>query len=113
MGCDDKALKDLEESGKFQFTHPVWGATANGAEVLRLWEVSIHAPRVGCDSDANLTTKQYVGFNSRTPCGVRLLNYASILAMLCFNSRTPCGVRHAGSVTDLSLIHISEPTRPY
>ena len=33
----------------FQFTHPVRGAT----------------------SDANLTVKQYVGFNSRTPCGVR------------------------------------------
>ena len=34
-------------------------------------QVSIHAPRVGCDSDANLTVKQYIGFNSRTPCGVR------------------------------------------
>ena len=34
---------------KFQFTHPVWGATlleeVNKREAL----VSIHAPRVGCD----------------------------------------------------------------
>ena len=42
----------------FQFTHPVWGAT--GEFLLEYLEVvvSIHAPRVGCDS-AEL--RQYIG----------------------------------------------------
>ena len=51
----------------FQFTHPVWGATANGAEVLRLWEVSIHAPRVGCDTQGVLQMVQTVVFQFTHP----------------------------------------------
>ena len=38
--------------GEFQFTHPVWGATEEGTKDARGLSVSIHAPRVGCDSDA-------------------------------------------------------------
>ena len=34
---------------KFQFTHPVWGATAPTITLLAGYDVSIHAPRVGCD----------------------------------------------------------------
>ena len=34
----------------FQFTHPVWGATRDGGEISDRLFVSIHAPRVGCDS---------------------------------------------------------------
>ena len=37
-------------STKFQFTHPVWGATDPYNNVGRTCIVSIHAPRVGCDS---------------------------------------------------------------
>ena len=33
----------------FQFTHPGRGATRLETEVLKLWMVSIHAPREGCD----------------------------------------------------------------
>ena len=33
----------------FQFTHPVWGATLRGCSYVELEDVSIHAPRVGCD----------------------------------------------------------------
>ena len=33
----------------FQFTHPVWGATIRGRELIGILNVSIHAPRVGCD----------------------------------------------------------------
>ena len=78
----------------FQFTHPVWGATHNDAyrtdfdivsihaprvgcdtadlaEVGFSFSVSIHAPRVGCDQDQNTPTKVSPSFNSRTPCGVR------------------------------------------
>ena len=32
-------------------------------------------------------------FNSRTPCGVRLVREGTKERTLCFNSRTPCGVR--------------------
>ena len=34
---------------KFQFTHPVWGATCLGVVARLPLLVSIHAPRVGCD----------------------------------------------------------------
>ena len=34
----------------FQFTHPVWGATQPHAGQVATRMVSIHAPRVGCDS---------------------------------------------------------------
>ena len=34
----------------FQFTHPVWGATPPSVFDIAKIEVSIHAPRVGCDS---------------------------------------------------------------
>ncbi len=102
----------------FQFTHPVWGATlAVLRQFLRL-EVSIHAPRVGCDTACNPKqepTQQFqfthpvwgatptrfsaplclVRFNSRTPCGVRLCRLRLVACLSHrFNSRTPCGVRH-------------------
>ena len=34
----------------FQSTHPVWGATPSPAPSPRSVTISIHAPRVGCDS---------------------------------------------------------------
>ena len=55
----------------FQFTHPVWGATP--------------APNID-----GITLN---GFNSRTPCGVRLLRFPLRPRPFRFNSRTPCGVR--------------------
>ena len=36
----------------FQFTHPVWGATHYQLAHQPAPAVSIHAPRVGCDCDA-------------------------------------------------------------
>ena len=46
-----KMDKQIKVGGRFQFTHPVWGATSQ-----RVWNitdtfVSIHAPRVGCDGE--------------------------------------------------------------
>ncbi len=35
------------------------------------WRVSIHAPRVGCDRLCPAPRLLLLGFNSRTPCGVR------------------------------------------
>ena len=58
---------------EFQFTHPVWGATTRDLESVAEITVSIHAPRVGCDDSVNIVVQLYYGFNSRTPCGVRLM----------------------------------------
>ncbi len=123
----------------FQFTHPVRGATIIGicrviflrsfnsrtpcgvrqayiSFVGQLLNVSIHAPRAGCDRCEAEGTQKQCSFNSRTPCGVRLgamLEKDKIQAFqfthpvrgatpiirpcsytsYCFNSRTPCGVR--------------------
>ena len=62
-----------EAQTTFQFTHPGRGATRlceEGAEDLL--EVSIHAPREGCDQDKRPYRLFTRGFNSRTPGGVRL-----------------------------------------
>ena len=59
-------------------------------------EISIHAPRVGCDLSVNVLRINLVDFNPRTPCGVRLfLNFDFQCTSDYFNPRTPCGVRHA------------------
>ena len=153
---------------KFQFTHPVRGATDSSISALARSLVSIHAPRAGCDlgevSDAILKpcfnsrtpcgvrpsfclstapgrgvsihapragcdpkkalpplylqtfqfthpvrgatwchlaiTCQVIGFNSRTPCGVRRHPQGAKLLHQRFNSRTPCGVRHTPEATN-------------
>ena len=36
----------------FQFTHPVRGATTAHRSYLTITQVSIHAPREGCDDDS-------------------------------------------------------------
>ena len=55
----------------FQFTHPVWGATSALLSALGPQLVSIHAPRAGCDEGDESGDRDR--FNSRTPCGVRLV----------------------------------------
>ena len=78
----------------FQFTHPVWGATRLGKVGAEDRCVSIHAPRVGCDKYLQTYSTQRTRFNSRTPCGVRLLRASPPWRVPGgFNSRTPCGVR--------------------
>ena len=42
----------MSRASMFQFTHPVWGATSISKGVINETTVSIHAPRVGCDSIA-------------------------------------------------------------
>ena len=55
----------------FQFTHPGRGATPNFAPSWLLRQVSIHAPREGCDSAQGRSAPRRQRFNSRTPGGVR------------------------------------------
>ena len=106
----------------FQFTHPAWGATYCSIKCFLEDLVSIHAPRVGCDSFIHAAISEMMSFNSRTPRGVRLIRSALALNItmfqfthpawgataaiyplppkcFCFNSRTPRGVRLADGVS--------------
>ena len=88
-----------------------------------LLRVSIHAPRVGCDSYLFILIDLVYSFNSRTPCGVRLgigghVSSNDIVSIHAprvgcdtrsarstkissgFNSRTPCGVRRREALRD-------------
>ena len=56
---------------RFQSTHPVWGATSGSMFPWASTEISIHAPRVGCDMCIESPQKNNTYFNPRTPCGVR------------------------------------------
>ena len=81
------------------------------------WRISIHAPRVGCDTTCLRVKMQQArfqsthpvwgatrcivmhnliidDFNPRTPCGVRpKRQQRKVLYWDYFNPRTPCGVR--------------------
>ena len=61
----------IPDAQLFQSTHPVWGATPVGCAVLQKKEISIHAPRVGCDWAGRNLLPDSRDFNPRTPCGVR------------------------------------------
>ena len=48
---------------------------------------------MGCDRPPASHRPIALGFNSRTPCGVRPASTFTAQLENCFNSRTPCGVR--------------------
>ena len=60
----------FDEMG-FQSTHPARGATVTELADVRRWDISIHAPREGCDGWASVSTSSTPDFNPRTPRGVR------------------------------------------
>ena len=114
---------------KFQFTHPVWGATArepregDGADVsihaprvgcdLRgltnypVPEVSIHAPRVGCDDIPGGRALDVSSFNSRTPCGVRLDKYLQYTSRTLFQFTHPVWGATDALSSQFSLSNVS------
>ena len=57
----------------FQSTRPVWGATNHAIDAVRYGTVSIHAPRVGRDTEKQRSWSRRQSFNPRAPCGARLL----------------------------------------
>ena len=62
----------------FQSTHPVWGATAVPKSLQPCAQISIHAPRVGCDAQGVPLHSILHHFNPRTPCGVRLTAFEAL-----------------------------------
>ena len=94
-GCDREPLSCASVILVFQFTHPGRGATPDHSYVLVghsrfnsrtpggvrqratrqssiMFQVSIHAPREGCDRWCLYASRSLRCFNSRTPGGVRL-----------------------------------------
>ena len=114
------SAKAAYESSKFQFTHPVWGATSSLQRPPATATVSIHAPRVGCDVGRSLSAWCSPMFQFTHPVwGATSLRRSKIAPLWfqfthpvwgatwrssarCwgrgFNSRTPCGVRRDKSI---------------
>ena len=94
VGCDMAAKRMIGDSTKFQFTHPVWGATKRSSWMFRNTVVSIHAPRVGRDDDAVVVFADLdVSIHApRVGCDTKVTQ--SSRSSTSFNSRTPCGARH-------------------
>ena len=90
---------------RFQFTHPVWGATeieSRELDVARPFQFT--HPVWGATLSPLMHRLDYFRFNSRTPCGVRLsTDDKAHNSTSGFNSRTPCGVRRVVSWTLLAL----------
>ena len=82
----------------FQSTHPVWGATKNGAYHFHGLVISIHAPRVGCDIISVLLGLVLAIFQSTHPVwGATYYLCCWVCPYRYFNPRTPCGVRQGGN----------------
>ena len=120
------ALCDIGTSiAKFQSTHPVRGATLGCPRrslaarrhfnprtpcgvrrscMVRLpldLQISIHAPRAGCDSDPPKNTIIDDTFQSTHPVrGATHAKFQRILVAINFNPRTPCGVRRGSKLID-------------
>ena len=78
---------------KFQSTHSLRSATPNTLKDSLKIAVSIHALLAECDPWAVAPALEDLGFNPRTPCGVRLASTRAHAMNTRFNPRTPCGVR--------------------
>ena len=78
----------------FQSTHSLRSATISGQPRPIGDGVSIHALLAECDVHFQAVNAFPIGFNPRTPCGVRPVSMmVSTLPVRGFNPRTPCGVR--------------------
>ncbi len=71
----------------------MWGATSLIFSARISAGISIHAPRVGCDTNHSRRILNAFHFNPRTPCGVRHNFLPRHPRRSNFNPRTPCGVR--------------------
>ena len=56
---------------RFQSTLPVWGATYINPAIQPIFDISIHAPRVGSDRKPIMRLLISANFNPRSPCGER------------------------------------------
>ena len=84
----------LKELAIFQSTLPVWGATLRLLRLLSKANISIHAPRVGSDTQFVSVRSIRQHFNPRSPCGERQQTLLQpFRPFRYFNPRSPCGER--------------------
>ena len=83
----------IDAHGNFNPRTPCGVRLVGSADSQTSREISIHAPRVGCDVIPSGFLSTENDFNPRTPCGVRPCNMRRIDHGKNFNPRTPCGVR--------------------
>ena len=69
--------------------------------------ISIHAPRVGCDAEPADVAPVVHDFNPRTPCGVRRRRLLMGITSAEFQSTHPCGVRPSWMLPMTSTYSIS------
>ena len=101
----------LRLSREFQSTHPVRGATTIGSWVQKASEISIHAPRAGCDEMMDIPARMQSNFNPRTPCGVRRVKMVYVIIIKGFQSTHP--VRGAtGYVAKIMGAEVFQSTHP-
>ena len=82
------------ETGLFQSTHPMRGATIIFVQGVPQFAISIHAPHAGCDSCAGRYRRLASVFQSTHPMrGATQSNKHVHGNGIYFNPRTPCGVR--------------------
>ena len=79
---------------RFQSTPPVWGATSIIPHACNIYDVSIHAPRVGGDVIKSNVADPATQFQSTPPVWGATQPAQAITAILHrFNPRPPCGGR--------------------
>ena len=87
-GCDAGA----EQQGaifRVSIHAPRAGCDPRATFLEALKDVSIHAPRAGCDCRTAMAQCLRCRFNSRTPCGVRLVAWVSLEILLLFQFTHP------------------------
>ena len=91
----------------FQSTHPVRGATEKITELTGITDISIHAPRAGCDNEHGIPVRDVVIsiHAPRAGCDRSPAAYSSKIRH--FNPRTPCGVRPVYGWVDADKVSIS------
>ena len=80
---------------RFQSTHPVWDATTVEMLYCRMFVISIHASRMGCDVKSFLVHRDLLYFNPRIPYGMRRGTDDTFAFHNDFNPRIPYGMRPA------------------
>ena len=99
-GATENKVIIIDES-QFQSTHPVRGATLTIISILPTLQISIHAPRAGCDLEYRKRGFYNDYFNPRTPCGVRRLGWGGVRMDAIISIHAPragCDVRsHVGT----------------
>ena len=99
---------------QFQSTHPVRGATLQEqADAKKQEDISIHAPRAGCDPKPCRGSSGARNFNPRTPCGVRRGAAHLISGVGAFQSTHPVrgATSSSSAIASPSVFQSTHPVR--